>query len=323
MSNTFKKSKFSKIVIIRSIIIVIALYFYFIFILAFLEPTTPELNFLRELNLKILLPILLLSAFLINLVTFTLGDITERFVIIQKLDKLMEIIYLSMFRMGSFFLIPFLLFSIGFFLITLTIYHNLFLYIGFFLFILGILLFYLISIIKMGYERGTYDMLQISINTLDVLSETKKDVYSIRKFNKYFKKTMNNIDNKLGKKLNIDELKMDGGNSSRVKNVIINYLPLYIKFGNQEQIDLLKKHMNSMTFLVDKNDNINLNIVSVINDLYEDIISFFDSKKILVKDEGRLINLTIIKDNSQFIFGSIQLIIFILYLYLYGPTFTP
>ena len=134
---------------------------------------------------------------------------------------------------------------------------------------------------------------------------------------------MNNIDNKLGKKLNIDELKMDGGNSSRVKNVIINYLPLYIKFGNQEQIDLLKKHMNSMTFLVDKNDNINLNIVSVINDLYEEIISFFDSKKILVKDKGRLINLTIIKENSHFIFGSIQLIIFILYLYLYGPTFTP
>ena len=98
---------------------------------------------------------------------------------------------------------------------------------------------------------------------------------------------------------------------------------MYIKFGNQEQIDLLKKHMNSMTFLVDKNDNINLNIVSVINDLYDEIISFFDSKKILVKDKGRLINLTIIRENSQFIFGSIQLIIFILYLYLYGPTFTP
>ena len=103
MSDTFKKLKFSKISIIRSIIIVISLYFYFMFILAFFEPTTPELNFLRELNLKILLPILLLSALLINFIIFTLGSITERFVISQKLDELMEIIYLSMFRMGSFF----------------------------------------------------------------------------------------------------------------------------------------------------------------------------------------------------------------------------
>ena len=98
---------------------------------------------------------------------------------------------------------------------------------------------------------------------------------------------------------------------------------LYIKFGDQEQINSLKKHINSMTFLVDKNDNINLNIVSVINDLYKEINYFFDSKKILVKDKGWPINLTIIKENSHFIFGSIQLIIFILYLYLYGPTFTP
>ena len=94
MSDTFKKLKFSKISIIRSIIIVISLYFYFMFILAFFEPSTPELNYLRELNLKILLPILLLSALSINFIIFILGSITERFVISQKLDEFIEIIYL-------------------------------------------------------------------------------------------------------------------------------------------------------------------------------------------------------------------------------------
>ena len=166
-------------------------------------------------------------------------------------------------------------------------------------------------------------MLQITNNIFDDLSENKKDNNTIKKFNIYFKKTINNIDKQLGKDLNINELKTDEDETSRVKNIIINYLPLYLKFGTKVQIDSLKNHIHSMSLLVEKNDDFSINIIKNLIEIYKDINSFFDSKKFLIIEKERHNKLSIIKDNSPIIFGSFQLIIFMLYLYLYGPSQIP
>lgn len=318
MSETFEPSEILKHKVITATTSVIFIYLYFLIILTFFESSTPELNFLRELNIKILLPIVLLCSVLIVLIYYILVFFS-RFASFEKLNKLIGITYLNMYRFNSFFLMPLFLFGLGFALITFAIFNDIFFYIGIFLFYLGSFLFLIVLIIKNHYENKIHCMLQMSINVLDILSE-KKDTNSINKFNKYFKKSINNIDYKLGKNLKIDELKIDGNNPLRVKNIIINYLPLYIKFGNKEDINSLKNHIKSMSLLVDKKDNFNLDVISVIIDIHKDINAFFDSNKMIIEEKGWHINLSIIKDNASLIFGSIHLILVIAYLYLNGPT---
>lgn len=166
-------------------------------------------------------------------------------------------------------------------------------------------------------------MLRMTFSIFDDLSENKNNENNIRKFNTYFKKVMDNIDSELGKNLKINDLKINEDDSLRVKNTIINFLPLYLKFGKQEQIDSLKNHIKSMSLLVEKDDEFSHTIIYDIIYIYNDVISFLNLKRFLITEKGWNIKLSIIKDNSPIIFGTFQLIIFILYLHFYGPSPVP
>ena len=299
-------------------IISIILYFYFLICLLICESVDPGGIFLMEMDARFLIPILILSSIIISLILHII--FSNKF---EKFEKFIYFLYLKMVQFNSFFLLPVLLFSIGFLFMTFIFYNAFFAVLGFFLFFSGIILFYCIYLIKLHCESKIYYMLQITNNIFDDLSENKKDNNTIGKFNIYFKKTIDNIDKKLGKNLKINELKTDENETAKVKNIIINYLPLYLKFGKKVQIDSLKNHINSMSLLVEKNDDINLNIIKYLIEIFNDINSFFNSEKILIIEKGSHNKLSILKDNSPIIFGTFQLIIFILYLYLYGPSPIP
>ncbi|MCD4844441.1 MAG: hypothetical protein K8R25_08145 [Methanosarcinales archaeon] len=299
-------------------ILVIIVYYYLLISLVLLESVTSELNFLRTMDARFLIPILLLFSTIIS--SASLIVFSSHY---TGFEKIQYFIYLKMVQFNSFYLLPIFLFSIGFLFITFIVYNRFFFDLGMFLFLLGIILFYIIFLVKKHYERTIYYMLQTTNNIFDDLSENKMDNNAIKKLNVYFKKTINNIDEKLGDGLNINELKTDEDETLRVKSVIINYLPLYLKFGKKKQIDSLKKHIYSMSLLVEKNDDFSLNIIKNLIEIYNDINSFFDSKRFLIIEKGRHNKLSIVKDNSYMIFGTFQLIIFTLYLYLYGPSPIP
>lgn len=310
------------------IIFTIGMYFYFLIILVSPIFLSPELNFLRTMEPRFVIPILLLFSIIFILSMFLFGNLIKldnlaKFLNVDKIEKFIYSIYLKMFQFNSFFLIPFLLISIGFLFITFKLYNNLFFDFGVFLLYLGFILFYGVFAIKLHYERKILCMLQMTFSIFDDLSENKNNENNIKKFNTYFKKVMDNIDSELGKDLKINDLKIDEDDSLRVKNTIINFLPLYLKFGKQEQIDSLKNHIKSMSLLVEKDDEFSQNIIHNIIDIYDDINSFLNLKRFLITEKGWDINLSIIKDNSPIIFGTFQLIIFILYLHFYGPSPVP
>ena len=318
LTNNFKQLMFI-------IIFAIGMYFYFSIILLLPASFSPTLNFLRTMETRFVIPILLLLSIIIILSMFLVGNLIKlntlaKFSNVEKIEKFIYSIYLKMFQLNSFFLIHYFVISIGFLLITFKLYNNLFFEFGIFLLYLGFFLFYGVVVIKLHYERKIYCMLQMTFSIFDDLSENKNNENSIRKFNTYFKKVMDNIDSELGKDLKINDLKIDEDDSLRVKNTIINFLPLYLKFGKQEQIDSLKNHIKSMSLLVEKDDEFSQNIIHDIIDIYNDINSFLNLKRFLIIDKGWDIKLSIIKDNSPIIFGTFQLIIFILYLHFYGPS---
>lgn len=146
------------------IIFTIGMYFYFLIILVSPIFLSPELNFLRTMEPRFVIPILLLFSIIFILSMFLFGNLIKldnlaKFLNVDKIEKFIYSIYLKMFQFNSFFLIPFLLISIGFLFITFKLYNNLFFDFGVFLLYLGFILFYGVFAIKLHYERKILCML--------------------------------------------------------------------------------------------------------------------------------------------------------------------
>ena len=296
-------------------IIITILYCYFLICLVLSKSVAPEYKFLSTMDARFIIPILLSFSIISTVIIYSINGMKFKI-----FEKYIYYFYLKMFQFNSFLLIPVFLFTLGILFMTFIPYGWFFFDFGYFLSMLGIILLYFVYSIKVYCESKIYYMLQITNNISDDLSKHKKDNNIIKKFNIYFKKTINNIDKQLGKDLNINELKTDEDETSRVKNTIINYLPLYLKFGTKVQIDSLKNHIHSMSLLVDKNDDFSINIIKNLIEIYKDINNFIDSKRFLIIEKERHNKLAIVKDNSPIILGTFQLIIFILYLYLEVPS---
>ena len=163
----------------------------------------------------------------------------------------------------SLLLANFYVFGISFFIIGL-----LFVYLA----ILSILI--LISV-KSRYNRRIYYTLNRANNICnDFITINTKNIY-IKEFSKYFKNTINNVDIQLKKGVKIDDLKRDGNKS--IKNAIFYYLPIYIKFANQSQINFLRSNIGEMKNFVDRNDEIiSLEITKNVLNIYNNIDNFLE-----------------------------------------------
>ena len=139
------------------IIFAIGMYFYFLIILVSPISLSPELIFLRTMETRFVIPILLLFSIIFISSMFLLVNLIklDNIAKFSNVEKFIYLIYLKMFQSNSFFLIPFLLISIGFLFITFKLYNNLFYDFGIFLLYLGFILFYGVFLMRLSEKSRT------------------------------------------------------------------------------------------------------------------------------------------------------------------------
>ena len=146
--------------------------------------------------------------------------------------------------------------------------------------VLFLLLFILLIIIFAILEGKVYENLFYTVNIssyiCDDLTINERTPLKIKKFNEYFKHTLDNVDSKLNRNLKINQLEKKG--SISIKYVLSNYLPLYIEYCSNEQLGTFKDNVSVMRNYVDNNGNIiSLDIINKINLIYDDLLSFFEN----------------------------------------------
>lgn len=146
---------------------------------------------------------------------------------------------------------------------------------GALLFIFGLVLFLILSIFENKICYNLYYTVNISNYIFEDINDGKRNYLYIKKFNEYFKYTLNNIDSIVGPNLKIDCLKQN--ENASVKYVLSKYLQIYVQYGSNKQLDSLMTNLNEMKSYVDKNGNItSLEIISIIDKLYIDMLRFFE-----------------------------------------------
>lgn len=182
--------------------------------------------------------------------------------------------------------LPLFMISVGFLLMTLLNPNPLMTF-GSILFISGLFLFYIMFLIKTHCESKIYYTLH---KASEILSEFNVNDKKFKKINKYFIKFINNLDRNLNRGIKINDMKKERNYSSEstidvpIKNAIIYYFPVFIKFGNKEQISSLTNHINKMLTLVNKNDEFDIAISNVILDIHKDIQNFLDFNNFLITE---------------------------------------
>ena len=77
-----------------------------------------------------------------------------------------------------------------------------------------------------------------------------------------------------------------------MKQVIIHYLPIYLKHSNEEEIKSFQIKLNSLLNLIDnKYFTFSLDIVKVIYSIYHDIVTFLDRNNFVIPKNIRRLNL--------------------------------
>jgi len=162
------------------------------------------------------------------------------------------------------------------------------------IFVIGSFLFFIsgffITIILGIFEDKVYNNLYYTTNIssyiFEEINEGEKDSLYINKLNAYFKHTLNNIDSMIGQNLKIDCLKQN--ENASIKYVLSKYLPIYVQYGSNKQLDSLMNNLNEMKSYVDKNGKItSLEIINVVHKLYIDLLCFFEEYNLnIVKKRG-------------------------------------
>ncbi len=293
------------------------IFLYTLVVTTFNKTPDPVIDYLKRVNYSVLVSYFLIFSVLVigvvNIGAYILKNLRAK---TTKTTNLHDIIlpFLSYYPVLPLFMI-----SIGFLLTTFFVFGRVIFILGFILIIIGIFLLYMMYLIKSNYESKIYYTLHKADDILNKIDLDDKDYYRIREFNKYFIKFINNLDGKLKKGIKINNL-LKEDTSAPIKDVIVYYLPVFMKFASQKQIDSLRNRINLMSDLVEKNDEFKLNITSVIVEIYQDIKEFLESNKYPVAKHGWQINLSLFKDRDLlfFIFGTIQTVVLIVYIVIKG-----
>jgi len=226
-------------------------------------------------------------------------------------------------------LMPFSIISVGLLLMTFTIFNKFFLDFGSILTLFGLVLFYIMLLIKTHYENKIFYTFNRASEILSGIDINNKKIYKVNKFKEYFVKFLNNIDRKLNKGIKINNLIKDDRELPKtimkdipIKNTIIHYLPVLINFGNQEQINSLKNHIKVMETKVYQNDEFDLSITKIILDIHNDIEQFLCLYKYPIVEQRWRINISMFKDKDLLyaLFGIIQTVVFIIYIVISGKS---
>jgi hypothetical protein len=194
-------------------------------------------------------------------------------------------------------LLPFSLMSTGIVLITLGNFNISFPFYGVFFSVIGILIFgAIINLKSIFYNRGKYETYNNLVKANDIfanyisLNRTRESSFAIKQFTKYFLRTVDSIDLYLDKGIKIDHLKSE--ENIPVKQALIYYLPIYLKYGNEAEINSFENNLNSIIKLVDEKNTMNsLDIINVVYTIYQDIIKFLKQHNYVVPKNILYLNL--------------------------------
>lgn len=243
-----------------------------------------------EFDLKIYIIFSIAFSVLISLTTYT-----SKFTYVIELKNITGIP--SYTRLLEYYstLIPLFLLSSAILLISISLLSKILFILNyiaiacmFFAMIVGLSLFFIKSIY---HEKIFYTLNRANNIYSYYIIKEKKKIY-IKEFMKFFERTIINTDRNLTKGIKINELKRE--ETVSIKNTIIHYLPIYIKYGSELQINLLKSNIEEMSKLVNKNDGINsLKITndSILN-IYKDILEFLESNHYSVNTYRQYKNIT-------------------------------
>ncbi len=312
-------NNFNSILLNLTSIALFYIYLLLVFIFAFnFLPKNPDplFDYLKTLTPETFLFYLLIFSILMSILSTYFGYTLKNHSV-----KYNERIFKFLMQYNNYYpLVPLFFISIGFVLLSFSSFYA-YLQFGKYLFLFGLFLFYTITLIKIYYDSKIYYTLYNANENLKEISRNKKNPYNIKKFNTFFIKFLNNIDRRLDKGIKINDMKIEEVDSSKkntinipIKNIITNYLPSFIKYGNKEQLDSLKNHAYNMSTLVQKNDEFELKITKEILDIHNDIINFLIKNGFSISLQKRRLNLSILNNNN--ILNIIATILMIISLYL-------
>jgi hypothetical protein len=113
----------------------------------------------------------------------------------------------------------------------------------------------------------------IFINYIYGNEDFRKNRFYVKKFSVYLNKSINNIDRHLINGIKIEDLEYE--KTFPIKTVISKYLPVYIGYGTQNEIDSLKYNFDCISNLINSRNQINyLDITKLIFKIYVDIKDF-------------------------------------------------
>ena len=205
-------------------------------------------------------------------------------------------------------LIPVCIVTTGIALITLSIYHECFLSFGVNIFGIGCYVFLILAILKITfYNMGTSDIYNNMTRANDIftnyISSNKSDIkyLAIKEFTKHFLRVLDGIDFHFeavfDKGINIDCLQ--NNENITVKQLMKRYLPIYLSYCSEAELNLFKIKLNSMVNLIDNKNIINsLDIIEIVNSIHQDIVKFLDQHSYVVPKNTLITNL-IYKTNKK------------------------
>ncbi len=194
-------------------------------------------------------------------------------------------------------MIPVCTVTTGIVLITLVTIHAYFFLAGAMLFFLGGYIFFMFSLLKVTfYNMGTADTYNNITRANDIFThyissnKTGLRYLAIKEFTKNFKRVLDGIDFHFDKRINIDSLRTK--ENITVKQLIIRYLPVYLSYCSETELNYFEIKLNSMVKLIDKENMItSLDIIKIVYSIHQDIATFLNQHSYVVPKNTLLANL--------------------------------
>lgn len=300
--------------LMRQISEVIIIFFYFVIstnAIVFLAPKSPEnASFAASMNS--------LGAYVIFLF---ISIFTVLFPI--KIEKPIKNVISNnqMFFIEYFPTLPMFISSVGFsFMFIGGLLKNLLLTnIGLIIFTVGLFLVSMMVIIKGNFERQIYYSINGARDNLITIDD-KNNSYKVKKFTKFIMLTLDNLNMKLGRKLKINASELG---IFHIDAILSDYLPYYIKLGNETQLESLKKHIETMSNSVDKSGYVDLKVFNnELVQLSKDIIKFLKDNNLRIVPRFSIFNffrdIDNIKNIGAILFYLIITLLTIVYFFKYG-----
>lgn len=252
-----------------------------------------EPSFFTELDIRIWIMFSLAFSTIITLISFPhkaihvieLKDIKG----ISSFTKLLD--YYALLLPISVFCVGILSISIGRLLYNFFSFDIIFYIIGFLLILFSFPLGFYLLLLKSNYDNKIYYTFHKAKNIYtDYIIKNPKSIH-FNEFSKYFEKCIKNIDVKLENGIKIDDLKK--GDKKSIKNAIFHYMPVYLKFGNQSNINFLHSQINEMEESINMQDDIiSLKLTKNIFNIYMNINNFLESNGFSITEQRNIKNIT-------------------------------